>query len=189
MERRAAITAALNPVDAGDGILLHPATVADTSELYALIDTNRAHLREWLPWLSPSYNLDDARLHLVERERENAARRELTCMIRQDGVLRGAVGLHRIDALHRNTSIGYWLDGAFGGRGIMTRACRALITEGFAGYGLHRIEIRCATGNVRSAAIPLRLEFREEGILRDAEWLYDRWVDLRVFSMLEQDWR
>jgi RimJ/RimL family protein N-acetyltransferase len=30
--------------------------------------------------------------------------------------------------------------------------------------------------------------FTEEGVLREAEWVFDRWVDLRVFSMLEQDW-
>jgi ribosomal-protein-serine acetyltransferase len=71
----------------------------------------------------------------------------------------------------------------------MTRACRAIVTEGFHHYGLHRIEIRCGTGNVRSLAIPRRLGFIEEGILREAEWVSNRWVDLRVFAMLEQDWR
>jgi len=71
----------------------------------------------------------------------------------------------------------------------MTRACRAIATEAFRQYGLHRIEIRCATGNGRSAAIPRRLGFAEEGILREAEWLYDHWVDLRVFSMLEHNWK
>jgi ribosomal-protein-serine acetyltransferase len=55
--------------------------------------------------------------------------------------------------------------------------------------GLHRVEIRCGTGNTRSRAIPQRLGFHHEGILRDAEWVNDRWLDLDVWSMLEQDWR
>ena len=65
----------------------------------------------------------------------------------------------RFDPRHRNSSIGYWIDGASEGRGIMTRACRAMVSEGFHHYGLHRIEIRCATGNNRSASIPRRLGF------------------------------
>jgi ribosomal-protein-serine acetyltransferase len=56
-------------------------------------------------------------------------------------------------------------------------------------YGLHRIEIRCATGNTRSAAIPLRLGFTEEGTLHEAEWLYDHWVDLRVFALVDVNWK
>jgi len=64
-----------------------------------------------------------------------------------------------------------------------------MVTEGFRRFGLHRIEIRCATWNHRSSAIPRRLGFVEEGILRESEWLHDKWVDLRVFSMLAQDWK
>ena len=45
-----------------------------------------------------------------------------------------------------------------------------------------------ATPNARSAAVPIRLGFTEEGTVREAEWLYDRWVDLRVFGLLRQDW-
>ena len=54
--------------------------------------------------------------------------------------------------------------------------------------GLNRIEIRCATQNVRSRAIPERLGFKEEGLIRDAEWLYDHYVDHIVYGMLESDW-
>ena len=96
--------------------------------------------------------------------------------------------LHTIDPRHRNTSIGYWLAAGFQGLGIMTQSCRVLVTEAFTRYKLHRVEIRCATGNARSIAIPRRLGFTEEGVLREAEWLYDHWVDLHVFAMLEQHW-
>jgi ribosomal-protein-serine acetyltransferase len=176
-------------ISAGDGIELRSASVADAGALYASVDRNRARLREWLPWVGLTYGPEDIRRHLEDRQREIAAGESLSCHIWTAGELCGAVSLHRIDPRHRNTSIGYWLDAAHEGRGIMTRACRALVTEGFRHYGLHRIEIRCATGNNRSSAIPRRLGFEEEGILREAEWLYDHWVDLRVFGMLEQDWR
>jgi len=171
-----------------DGIELRRVSSADCAELYAAIDRNRARLRTWLPWVTDTFSMSDLREFVLQREFDNASRLSLTTNIRCQGKLCGAIGLHEIDERDRNTSIGYWLDEAYEGRGIMTRACRAIMTEGFRQYGLHRIEIRCAAGNARSMAIPRRLGFMEEGLLREAEWLYDHWVDLRVFSMLEQDW-
>jgi ribosomal-protein-serine acetyltransferase len=172
-----------------DGIELRRVSTADCPELYAAIDRNRARLREWLPWVKDTFQLSDLVDFVRLREIDNAGRISLTTNIWSNGEICGAIGLHTIDQRDRNASIGYWLDAAYEGRGMMTRACRAIMTEGFRQYGLHRIEIRCATGNARSMAIPRRLGFVEEGILREAEWLYDHWVDLRVFGMLEQDWR
>jgi len=175
-------------ISAGRGIELRPMVFAHAEELYALIDKNRARLREWLPWVVNSFGPNDLVAFIRDRERDNAARDSYTAVLFFEGAMCGSIGLHTIDRRDRNSSIGYWLDAEFEGRGIMTQACRAIVTEGFRGYGLHRIEIRCARGNAKSNSIPRRLGFAEEGILRDAEWLHDHWVDLRVFSMLEQDW-
>jgi ribosomal-protein-serine acetyltransferase len=167
---------------------LRPVRLEHAPALYAAIDRNRQRLRQWLPWVGLDYGIDDVYRFIAEREEEHRMRTALATTIWSEGSLCGSIGLHKINSLHRSTSIGYWIDGAYEGRGIILRACRAMVTEGFGNYDLHRIEIRCATGNRRSYAIPRKLGFVEEGILRDAEWLYDHWVDLRVFSMLEQDW-
>ncbi len=172
-----------------DGIELRQVSIADCAELYASIDRNRARLRTWLPWVGLTFGQNDLSEFIRQREIDNAARVSLTTHIWYQDQLCGAVGLHVIDQRHRSSSIGYWLDEAYEGRGIMTRACRAMVTHGFREYGLHRIEIRCGTGNSRSMAIPRRLGFTEEGTLREAEWVFDHWVDDRVFSMLEQDWK
>jgi ribosomal-protein-serine acetyltransferase len=171
------------------GIELRLVTPADAAELYRMIDRNRAYLAEWLPWVTPEYVETDLSGFLEARELENRNREALTTAIVADGRICGSIALHRIDQFHRSTSIGYWLDEAHNGRGIMTRSCRALVSEAFEGYGLHRVEIRCAVGNNRSAAIPERLGFREEGILRGAELVHGRFLDLRVFSMLSHEWR
>jgi len=175
-------------ISVDDCIELCGVSTADCAELYASIDRNRARLREWLPWIDAAYNQGTLFAFLQQKEGENLSHAGLTTNVRFNGQLCGSIGLHSINYTHRNTSIGYWIDSAYEGRGIMTRACRAIVTEGFREYGLHRIEIRCGVGNRRSAAIPQRLGFIEEGIVREAEWLYDHWVDLRVFSKLDRDW-
>lgn len=188
MERHSAITQNSLTIRLNDAAELHTARPEDAADLFAVVDRNRAHLRQWLPWIVAGYSLNDARDFLLRGAEEFENRAGLTLIIRHHGALCGAIALHRIDTQHRNTSIGYWIDEAHQGRGIVTAACRAVVTEGFENFGLHRIEIRCAVENHRSSAVPRRLEFLEEGILREAEWLHDHWVDLRVFSMLAQDW-
>ena len=54
---------------------------------------------------------------------------------------------------------------------------------------LNRVEIRCATGNKRSRAIPERPGFTQEETVRQAEWLYDRFVDHTVYGMLASEWQ
>jgi ribosomal-protein-serine acetyltransferase len=188
MERSPA-RAAENVIVLNSDTELRPVQPEDAEELYAVIDRNRARLMRWLPWATPKYSLADVRQFLALQAKENGEGGSFTTVIRHGGAICGCIGLHRIDRLHRNSSIGYWIDEAHEGKGIITAACRAMITAGFRDFGLHRIEIRCATWNHRSSSIPRKLEFLEEAILREAEWLHDHWVDLRVFSMLEQDWK
>ena len=100
----------------------------------------------------------------------------------------GQVGFNVFDWPNSKTEIGYWLGASFQGRGIMTRACRALLDHAFRELRFNRVEIKCAVGNLKSRAIPERLGFTEEGTLRQAERLHDRYVDLVVYGMLAAEW-
>ncbi len=70
----------------------------------------------------------------------------------------------------------------------MTGACRAMLEYAFRKLQLNRVTILCASGNLRSRAIPERLGFTREGVIREGEWLYDRFVDLIMYSMLAREW-
>ncbi|HDR51251.1 MAG TPA: N-acetyltransferase [Mariniphaga anaerophila] len=52
---------------------------------------------------------------------------------------------------------------------------------------MNRIQIKVATGNEKSRAIPLRLGFQYEGIERQRERCNNQYFDLQVFSLLKTD--
>jgi ribosomal-protein-serine acetyltransferase len=167
---------------------LRPLDERDVGALFALTDANRAALREWLPWLDGVRSPEDTRAFVATAQRRLGQREGLDAGIRAAGTLIGVISYHRISWSHRSTEIGYWLGAAWQGRGLMTRACRALTAHALRELGLNRVEIRCATGNRKSRAIPERLGFAREGTLRQAEWLHDHFVDLVVYGMLAREW-
>ncbi len=92
-----------------------------------------------------------------------------------------------VDWANRSTALSYWLDEAHQGKGIMTACCRAFVSHAFTTWKMNRITIQCATKNTRSRAIPERLGFKLEGIIREAEWLYDHYVDHMLYGLLRSD--
>jgi ribosomal-protein-serine acetyltransferase len=158
-------------------------------EVFNMVVANRAHARRWLPWVDDTKSVDDTKL-FIRRSLEQFARQDgFQCGIWEDGALVGGIGHLYVRWVSQKTEVGYWLAEAAQGRGIMTRAVVAMINHAFDVYGLNRFEIHCAVGNVKSRAIPQRLGFSEEGVLREAGWLYDRFVDHVVYSMLAREWR
>jgi ribosomal-protein-serine acetyltransferase len=87
------------------------------------------------------------------------------------------------------TSLGYWLAEEACGNGIMRQSVAACVQYAFEKQAMNRLYIRCATGNERSRRIPEALGFTREGVQRQAEWLYDHFVDLDVYSILAAEWK
>jgi ribosomal-protein-serine acetyltransferase len=158
-------------------------------ELFALIEANREHLREWLPWLDETTRLQQVEQFLRDSRRnaDNGAGQTLLLLERRRIV--GVLGQHYIDRVDKKTELGYWLDAACQGRGLMTRAMTRLLEHIFTDLELNRVVLHCGVENIRSRAIPERLGFSLEGILRQSQWLYDHYVDLAVYGLLERDWR
>ena len=173
----------------GPELELRQFAMVDAGALYAAADRNRAYLRQWLPWVDRTHSSDDIRDFIAARLEQFEANGGPNCAIWLDGAIVGAVGCHPIDWFNRHCSIGYWLDSAHQGKGVITRSVATLLDYLFADLGLHRVTIQCGTGNYRSCAIPERLGFTREGVLREAEWVNDRWVDLVVWGMLAQHWQ
>jgi ribosomal-protein-serine acetyltransferase len=171
-----------------DSVELRQLKRDDAEELTLLIDQNRAYLREWLPWLDNSTSITDTARFIGRSTEQADDYNGLTLGIVCEGRLAGVLGQHYVDSLNRRTEIGYWLDAAHQGRGIVTRATARLVDYAYREQDCNRVILQCAVGNLKSRAVAERLGFVQEGILREAEWLYDHYVDLVVYSMLKRTW-
>lgn len=156
--------------------------------VFAVVDQNRAHLREWLPWLDGSVSPDDTRTFIRGALGKFANGEAMHAGIWFQNRVIGAISYNSVDHSSRTAEIGYWLAAGHQGKGVVTRACRTMVDHAFHELGLNRVVIRCATGNTKSCAIPQRLGFKQEGVLRQAGWLYDHFIDLVIYGMLASEW-
>ncbi|MNR09427.1 putative ribosomal N-acetyltransferase YdaF [compost metagenome] len=104
------------------------------------------------------------------------------------GEIVGVAGFNSINWSNKTAYIGYWLGEEFQGNGIMTRVAKALSEYAFSELNLNKVEIRAAVENKKSRSIPERLSFVNEGCIRQAEWLYDHYVDHIVYGILVEEW-
>lgn len=158
-------------------------------ELFALVDRNREYLREWLPFLDATTSVEDERDFIKSALERFASDGSFAAGIWFKGKIAGGIGLHAIDWANKKTSIGYWISEDCQGHGLVTRSCVALIDYAINELGLNRVEMHVAPENIKSRAIPERLGFTQEGILRRVAWHYDHYLDLVVYAMLSDEWK
>jgi ribosomal-protein-serine acetyltransferase len=166
---------------------IRPVAAAEATELHALVEGNREHLARWLPWAA-GQDLAATEAFIAKSAAQLAGNDGFQARIAPEGAILGIVGFHSVDWVNRSTAIGYWLAEPAQGRGLMTAAVRAMVDHAFGEWDLHRVEIRCAPGNLRSRAVPERLGFREEAILRDAQLIAGHFLDSVVYGLLQGEW-
>lgn len=157
------------------------------AELFQLIEANREYLRRWHPWVDLMRTPADADKMIGVWQQQYANQRGFYAGIWFQGRFCGMINHLNVDWLNRCAVLSYWLDEGHQGKGIMTACCREFIRHGFETWKLNRITIECASGNKRSCAIPERLGFKLEGIVRGIEWLHDHYADHVIYGLLKSD--
>lgn len=158
-------------------------------EFFALVKKNYERLLVWCPWLGEVETVKKTRLFIKGKLQRFADGNGFTAGFFGNGALIGVIALEYVDWTNKITEIGYWLDAEAEGKGLITKACPVLIEYAFGQLEMNRIQIRCASENLRSRAIPEKLGFRQEGIIRQVEKLSNRFVDLVIYGMLADEWK
>lgn len=161
----------------------------DAEELFQLTEQSRSYLRQWLPWLDITTKQEDTEEFIKDCLKGYTENKSLNTIILFNNQVVGTAGFNNINWSNKTATIGYWLGEAFQGNGIMTKVAKGLADYAFNEMNLNKVEIRAAAENLKSRKIPERLGFVNEGCLRQAEWLYDHFVDHIVYGMLAIDWK
>lgn len=156
-------------------------------KLFELTDQNRDHLRQWLPWLDFTQSVEDTRKFIHTTIKQQQQGRGPQFAIFHRGKMCGVNGFHPIEKLHKSVGLGYWLAKSHLGKGIVTKTSRLLLKIAYEEYFLHKVELHCAEENKNSRAVAERLGFTYEATIRDCEWLYSRFVNHRIYSMLDSE--
>lgn len=159
-------------------LLLRPWRASDAPALLPLLKRNVLRLSPWIPaHVATPVPLPELEERLAgfanDFALENSFRYALIAtghdqiVGEMDLFPRAASGRVPLGAADR-VELGYWLDEAHTGQGLVTEATRALLDVARALPEMQHAEIRCDIGNVPSAAVPNRLGFHlamvEDGV-------------------------
>jgi aminoglycoside 6'-N-acetyltransferase len=75
------------------------------------------------------------------------------------------------------------------GQGIGTRAQRELVSYLFAHTRVERIQATTDPENLAELSCLRKIGFRQEGVVRRAQWRGGRWHDQVLFSLLREEFR
>lgn len=160
----------------------------DAEEIFQFVNRSRSYLREWLGWVDTTKTVDDIKAYEQMMFEKFAKNEALSTAIYYKGEFVGKITMNEINWNTKKAEIGYYLDEKFQGSGIMTRATKGILDIAFNEYKLEKVEIHVAEHNLKSRHIPERLGFVKEGHIRQAEWLYDHYVDHVVYGLLANEW-
>ncbi|MFI5620524.1 GNAT family N-acetyltransferase [Streptomyces sp. NPDC051567] len=172
----------------GDDAQLRPLEPRHAEEFLAHIDRSRPHVDPWIPWATFSADLASATAVLQRYADKQAADTARIYGIWRDGTLVGGVMFTTFDTASGVCEIGCWLEADGAGRGLVNRACRALIDWAFGERGMTRVEWWAATGNTRSVEAARRLGMTRDGVLRQRSSYRGVRLDIEIWSVLSEEW-
>ncbi len=168
-------------------IKLVPLNLTHTEDLLSLIDKNRNFLRQHFPWVEIQKNQKQIAHFISTYDQKMKNEQGIMYGIFKQDQLIGNVGIYDIDQHNKTGQLSIWLDQEAQKKGIAKNATQQVIQFGFMNWKLNRLEIRCKSGHQDTLRFAERLGFNIEGKLRQSEWFYDRYEDLIILGLLEQE--
>lgn len=120
--------------------------------------------------------------------REARAGRTMPLAITYDGRLAGQVTASNVvRGAFDSTSVGYWVDSAVAGRGVLPTALALLVDHCFGPVGLHRVEASVRPENTASRRVVEKLGFRQEAVHLRYLFIDGAWRDHLSFAVTRED--
>ncbi|HET6872167.1 MAG TPA: GNAT family N-acetyltransferase [Sporolactobacillaceae bacterium] len=110
-------------------------------------------------------------------------------IVKETNRLIGSCGYHSIEIEHLKAEIGYEINPAYWGRGVMTEILPAVVEFAFNEMHLNRIEAMFHPDNIGSKKVLKKVGFQQEGILRERYFHKQSLTDIIIVSLLKREWK
>lgn len=155
----------------------------------ALVLQDQDDLQQWLYWVKP-FDLDKAQDQIRRWLNRLADNDGMTLGIFYRDQFAGWINYHYWHWRQKRTELGYWLGVHFRNLGLTTHSVIALTDYALNDLALNRVEILMDKRNIRSSAVPRRLNFQYEGVRHEYYPLgEDTFADVEVYYMLRRHWK
>lgn len=172
-------------------LLLRMPQPGDGRSVNAAIKASLSELKPWLGFAQNDPSVEDTETNTREAHAKFLTRESLRYLIflKDTNEFVGSTGFHNIDWSVPKFEIGYWIDTRMSGYGYMVEAVGKLTDFALTELKGKRVEIRCESINGRSRAIPERLGYILEGILRNEDLSVDgeQLTDTCVYGKISID--
>jgi RimJ/RimL family protein N-acetyltransferase len=163
----------------------------DAALLNQAVKESQAHLIPWMPWAEGEIPSLEERISWLRQRRGNFDLDKdygFGILNPEQTRVLGGTGLHT--RLGKGAlEIGYWIHKDFINQGYATEVSAALTKVAFEIMHVNRVEIHCDPQNVRSAAVPRKLGYTLEAVLKQRLELEDGvWRDTMVWTLLASEY-
>jgi RimJ/RimL family protein N-acetyltransferase len=162
----------------------------DGHAVNAAIKNSLSELQPWLGFARSNPSVEDTETNTREAHAKFLTRESLRYLIflKSSDEFIGSTGFHNIEWSIPKFEIGYWIDTRMSGNGYMLEAVGKLTEFALTDLKGKRVEIRCESTNDKSRAIPERLGYELEGVLRNEDLSVDgeRLTDTCVYGKIAE---
>lgn len=178
----------------GRRVVLRPLVTGDFAQWSAVRLRNREWLTKWEPQRQPG-TADPAtdppafamRCHARERERQLGTGYGFGIFV--DGTFAGEINLNSVQrGPFQNAYVGYWIDRARAGRGLVPESLVLLCKHAFEDLRLHRLQVAIIPRNTASRRVVEKLGLREEGLALRYLEINGTWEDHLRYAITAEEW-
>ncbi|WP_377889949.1 GNAT family N-acetyltransferase [Alkalihalobacillus sp. R86527] len=170
-------------------LMLRMPEPGDGKVINKAIHSSMEELAPWVGFARKNPTVEDTEINVREAHIKFLKREGLRFLIfeKETGEYVGTTGLHNLDWDVPKSEIGYWINTKYSGKGYMMEAVGRLTEFAEKELNMKRLEIQCDVGNKKSRAVPERLDYTLEAILKnddvrlDDSGLTDTCIYAKVF--------
>ena len=169
-------------IPVSDAIELRAVEERYTADLHNLVVKNRTFLQTAFDWAQHVGTEEDTRRNVQSNQMLHQRGYAKMFLIFQADELVGVLSFNSIEPVNKTGYIGYWLDEAHQGKGILSCALQAFMRYYVERGEIRRFVIKCRVANQNSNNVARRNGFTLEGCLREAEYLNGRYDDMNLYG-------